>query len=539
MRAIILVFDSFGIGAAPDADRFGDAGSDTLGHIAEMCAAGKAENGRSGPLKLPNLERLGLGLANKLATGRLAPGFSEQPDLIGAYAAAREISSGKDTPSGHWELTGVPVRFEWGYFRKETDTFPPDLLDRLVKRGKLLGYLGNCHASGTEIIARLGEEHMRTGKPIFYTSADSVFQIACHEESFGLKHLYELCQIAREEVDRYNICRVIARPFVGRDANSFVRTGNRHDLAVKPPADTLLKKLADAGGEVVSIGKIADIFADVGITRKFKATGLPALWESTIQAVEETRDFAIVMTNFVDFDQNYGHRRDVSGYAAGLEFLDSRLPGLYERLRKNDMVVITADHGCDPTWRGSDHTREHVPILAYGGGVKPGSLGIRDTFADLGQSLAAWFGLAPFPDGRSFLAGNAGVPVDVEELLAVAIAARESAYAPYSKFKVGAALLAKDGRMFRGCNVENASYGLSNCAERTAFFSAVAAGCRPGDFAALAIAADTNGPVTPCGACRQVIVELGSPDLKVVLANTKGEKRITTAIDLLPDAFVL
>lgn len=403
MRAIVLIMDSFGIGAAPDAARFGDAGSDTCGHIAAACAEGRAEVNRSGPLHVPHLEQLGLGLANRLVTGRLPAGFSPEPALRGAYGAAREVSTGKDTPSGHWELAGVPVRFDWGYFDKPTDTFPPELLETLVRRAGLAGYLGNCHSSGTVILEALGEEHMRTGKPIFYTSADSVFQIAAHEETFGLQRLYDLCEIAFEEVQRYNICRVIARPFVGHDAKSFARTGNRHDLAVAPPAATVLKKLADSGGNVVSIGKISDIYAGVGITRKIKANGLDALWDATLQAVRETGDKSIIMTNFVDFDQNWGHRRDVAGYAAGLELFDRRLPEIYPLLGEGDVLILSADHGCDPTWEGTEHTREYVPMLVWGKNIPIENLGLRETFADLGQSLAEWFGLSAFPEGTSFL----------------------------------------------------------------------------------------------------------------------------------------
>ena len=397
MRAIILIMDSLGIGAAPDAKRFGDVGADTFGHIAERRAAS------GNPLRIPHLESLGLGLASRLATGVLPAGLNANPAIRAAYGAAAELSAGKDTPSGHWELAGVPVLSDWGYFPKSDNCFPPDLLGRLVERGRLPGYLGNCHASGTVIIQRLGEEHMKTGKPIFYTSADSVFQIAAHEESFGLERLLDLCAIAREEVDRYNVGRVIARPFLGTDATNFKRTGNRRDLAVPPPAATLLQKLAEAGGQVVSIGKIADIYAHVGITKKIKATGNDALWDATFQAVRETPDFSIIMTNFVDFDQEYGHRRDVEGYAAALESFDCRLPELDTLMQADDVAVISADHGCDPTWPGSDHTREHVPVLAWGEKVKTGSLGVRNSFADVGQSLARWFDLAPFPDGEAFL----------------------------------------------------------------------------------------------------------------------------------------
>jgi len=397
MRAIFLIMDSLGIGAAPDAARFGDVGADTFGHIAERRAA----EGR--PLAIPHLESLGLGLAATLARGTVPAGLQAAPAIRAAYGAAAELSAGKDTPSGHWELAGVPVRSDWGYFPTTDNCFPQELLDRLVARGKLPGYLGNCHASGTVIIERLGEEHMKTGKPIFYTSADSVFQIAAHEESFGLERLLDLCAIAREEVDKYNVGRVIARPFIGTDAKSFKRTGNRRDLAVPPPSATVLQKLADAGGEVVSIGKIADIYAQVGITKKVKATGLDALWDATFQAVREAPDFSIVMTNFVDFDQEYGHRRNVEGYAAALESFDRRLPELDALMKADDIAIISADHGCDPTWPGSDHTREHVPVLVWGDKVKAGSLGVRDSFADVGQSLASWFKLAPFPDGKAFL----------------------------------------------------------------------------------------------------------------------------------------
>lgn len=403
MRAVVLVLDSVGIGATPDADRFGDVGANTLGHIAERCARGECDSGRGGPLRIPHLERLGMGLACQLATGSLPEGMSPAPSLVGAYGAARELSSGKDTPSGHWEMAGVPVRFDWGYFAAKTDTFPPELLEALVRRAGLPGYLGNYHASGTAIIEALGSEHIATGKPILYTSADSVFQIACHETTFGLERLYRLCEIAREEVDRYNICRVIARPFVGNARTSFERTGNRRDLAVPPPAATVLEKLALAGGNVIAIGKIADIYAGVGITRKVKANGLDGLWQATLAAVREAPDFSIVMTNFVDFDQNYGHRRDVAGYAAALEYFDTRLPEIYPLLRHDDVLILTADHGCDPTRPGSDHTREHAPVLVYGEQVGCGCLGVRDSFADIGQSLATWFCLGPFPDGRSFV----------------------------------------------------------------------------------------------------------------------------------------
>lgn len=418
-RAIVLVLDSFGIGAAPDAADFGDAGADTLGHIAAACARGDADipqgpeagpslgpeagPGRRGPLDLPNLARLGLLHAHRESTGAWAEGMDIPRELDGAYGYAREISSGKDTPSGHWEIVGVPVRFDWGYFDKPVDSFPPELLEALVQDAGLPGVIGNCHASGTEIIARLGEEHIASGKPIVYTSADSVFQIAAQEETFGLERLYRVCEIARELLEPYNIGRVIARPFSGETAADFMRTPNRRDYSVEPPSPTLLQRLVEAGGEVISIGKIADIYAHCGISRAIKASGHDALMDATLKALDSAGANSLVMTNFVDFDMLYDHRRDVAGYAAALEHFDERLPELLARLDDEDLLILNADHGCDPTWPGSDHTREHIPVLARGAGMTTGSLGARETFADIGQSLAAYFGLPAMADGASFL----------------------------------------------------------------------------------------------------------------------------------------
>ncbi|HIF9201886.1 TPA: phosphopentomutase [Photobacterium damselae] len=404
-RSIILVLDSFGIGATEDAATFGDVGANTLGHIAQACARGEADNGeRSGPLHLPNLNKLGLGKACEESSGYFPEGLDPNAEIVGAYGHAQEISSGKDTPSGHWEIAGVPVLFEWGYFKEHNNSFPQELLDRIVERANLPGYLGNCHASGTQVLDDLGEEHMATGKPIFYTSADSVFQIACHEETYGLDNLMTLCQIVREELEDYNIGRVIARPFIGAGKGQFERTGNRRDLSIEPPSATVLQKLVDEKqGEVVSIGKISDIYAGCGITKKVKATGIPALFDATLEQIKQAGDNTIVFTNFVDFDSAYGHRRNVAGYAAALEYFDKRLPEILELLQDDDVLLITADHGCDPTWPGTDHTREHIPVLVYGPQIKAGSLGRRATFADIGQSLAQYFGTSDMEFGKSFL----------------------------------------------------------------------------------------------------------------------------------------
>ncbi|MBR0557454.1 phosphopentomutase [Ciceribacter sp. L1K23] len=404
-RAFLFVLDSFGIGGAPDAPRYGDDGSNTLGHIAEFCAAGLGDRAglRSGPLTLPNLSALGLVHIAKLASGTYPAGMPVPERVFGMHGAASETSHGKDTPSGHWEIAGTPVMFDWGYFPEGTEAFPADLVQAIRERAELPGILGNCHASGTEIIARLGEEHIRSGKPICYTSSDSVFQIAAHETHFGLDRLMTLCQIVRELVDPLNIGRVIARPFVGETAATFERTGNRRDFSVLPPEPTLLDRLIEVGRKVHAVGKIGDIFAHQGVTRVIKANGNMALMDATLKVMDEAEDGDLVFTNFVDFDMLFGHRRDVPGYAAALEAFDRRLPEVNRRLKPGDMVLMTADHGCDPTWRGTDHTRERVPIMAFGPGIRSRQIGIRPTYADIGETVAAHLGIAAGRHGRSFL----------------------------------------------------------------------------------------------------------------------------------------
>ncbi|USQ13421.1 phosphopentomutase [Legionella lytica] len=403
-RVCILLMDSFGIGASLDAARYGDEGANTFVHIHEVCEQGGGDKAglRQGPLTLPNLAKLGLYHAALASSGLRFVELSTFADPIGYYGYAVEQSLGKDTPSGHWEIAGVPVTFEWGYFPDQPSCFPKKLIDTFIKRTGIPGVLGEKHASGTTILDELGEEHMRTGKPIVYTSADSVFQIAAHEESFGLERLYEICEIARELVDEYQIGRVIARPFIGKPA-SFKRTGNRKDYATLPPAKTLLDHLKDAGQEVIAIGKIADIYAHQGITQTIKADGNMALFDATLEAMKTAPQGSLVFTNFVDFDSSYGHRRDVIGYAHALEEFDARLPELAALLQPDDLVVIAADHGCDPTRPGSDHTREHIPVLVYGPSLKGRSIGRRDSFADIGQSIAQHLGLESLPHGLSFL----------------------------------------------------------------------------------------------------------------------------------------
>lgn len=404
-RAFLFVLDSFGVGGAPDAASYGDRGADTLGHIAEFCASGAADRAglREGPLKLPNMSALGLLEAANLAAGHYPAGMPRPERVFGLHGAASEVSNGKDTPSGHWEIAGTPVTFDWGYFPADGDAFAPDLVRDICEKGDVPGILGNCHASGTEIIARLGEEHIRTGMPICYTSSDSVFQIAAHEQHFGLDRLIAFCQIVREIINPLNIGRVIARPFIGSNASNFERTGNRRDFSVLPPEPTLLDRVVASGNKVHAVGKIGDIFAHQGVSQVIKANGNSAIMEATLKAMEASEQGDLVFSNFVDFDMIYGHRRDVPGYAAALEAFDRRLPEVHRRMRPGDIALLTADHGCDPTWRGSDHTRERVPIMAFGPGLRARLIGVRSTFADIGETIAHHLGIPAGKHGRSFL----------------------------------------------------------------------------------------------------------------------------------------
>lgn len=395
-KVIILMLDSFGVGGAPDAELFGDKGADTFAHIVQSM------NG----LSVPNLQALGLEKLAKEA-GRqefdLHIQTSAKIEIGHKFGYAREISKGKDTTSGHWEMAGTPVLTEWGYFKPDYPSFPQNLVDEICQKGDLSGVLGNKAASGTAIIEELGEKHIQSLQPIIYTSADSVLQIACHEKYFGLERLYALCEIAYKAVQPYNIARVIARPFIGDHKGSFTRTKNRHDYSVMPPETTILNKASQKGYQVISVGKIADIYAYSGIDQAYKASGLPELWDVTLDLVEKSADNSLIFTNFVDFDMMYGHRRDVKGYAQGLEYFDMRLPELIALLKKDDLVFITADHGCDPTYKGTDHTREQVPIIMLGHNVKTENIGQRQTYADIAQTIAEYWHLEPMKYGKSFL----------------------------------------------------------------------------------------------------------------------------------------
>ncbi|HTH37575.1 MAG TPA: phosphopentomutase [Pyrinomonadaceae bacterium] len=370
-RICLMVMDSAGIGEMPDAAEWGDAGADTLGHILE-----------SRTVRLPNLQRMGLGNIRPLTR------VPAEQDPTGSFGKCALKSNGKDTTTGHWEMAGIILE-------KAFPTYPTGFPERIVRafvaEAKVPGILGNIPASGTEIIKELGEEHVRTGKPIVYTSADSVFQIAAHEEIVPIDRLYEMCQIARRILDGEDrVGRVIARPFLGNNATDFRRTENRHDYAVPPPQN-LLPLLKDNGLDVICIGKIASIYDSVGVTQDLTAKNNDQTIDQTINALNaESR--GLIFANLVDFDMLYGHRRDTEGYARALEHFDSRLPEIVDAMRDRDLLILTADHGNDPTKEGSDHTREYAPLLVYGRSAKAGiDLGTRGSLADIGQTIAENF----------------------------------------------------------------------------------------------------------------------------------------------------
>ena len=377
-----MVLDSAGIGEMPDAAEWGDVGADTFGNIL-----------KSRKVDLPNLQRLGLGNIRPLAGLQAA----EQP--IGSYGKCALKSNGKDTTTGHWEMAGIVLEKAFPTFPKG---FPDSVINEFAWKAGVPGVLGNVPASGTEIIKEFGEEHIRTGKPIVYTSADSVFQIAAHEQVIPVVRLYQICEIARKMLDGdFKVGRVIARPFLGDSSEDFTRTENRHDYAVPPPQN-LLPTLKDAGLDVVCIGKIASIYDSVGVTEDLEAKNNDQTVEQTINALNADTK-GLIFSNMVDFDMLYGHRRDTEGYAQALERFDTQLPDILDAMRENDVLVLTADHGNDPTFRGSDHTREYAPLLVYGRSAKAGvDLGTRESLSDIGQTIAENFGLK-LPNGASFV----------------------------------------------------------------------------------------------------------------------------------------
>lgn len=382
-RICLVVLDSAGIGEMPDAAAWGDAGADTLGNIFKQRQ-----------VNVPNLQSLGLGNIRPLE------GLPPVEKPIGSFGKCTLASNGKDTTTGHWEMAGIILEKAFPTF---PEGFPPRVIDRFVAETGVPGVLGNVPASGTEIIKELGEEHVRSGKPIVYTSADSVFQIAAHEEVVPIDRLYEMCETARRILDGEDkVGRVIARPFVGETADTFKRTENRHDYAVPPPERNLLPLLKNAGLDVVCIGKIASIYDSMGVTEDLTAKNNDQTIDQTINALNADTA-GLIFSNLVDFDMLFGHRRDPEGYAAALEHFDARLPEIMAAMKDGDLLIITADHGNDPTFRGSDHTREYAPLLVYGRAAKPGvNLGTRGSLADIGQTIAENFGLE-LPAGESFL----------------------------------------------------------------------------------------------------------------------------------------
>ncbi len=382
MRVVWIVLDSVGIGAMPDAAEFHDAGADTLGHICEAYPE----------IRIPNLRSLGLGCIEGCNP---SIGPVEQP--VGVYGKAAEISAGKDSVTGHWEMIGIHTKEPFQTF---PDGFPERIVKPFIEEAGIPGVLGNCVDSGTSIIQRLGKEHEETGKPILYTSQDSVFQIAASEETFGLDRLYRICEIARKQLMGENLmARVIARPFVReKEKEGYVRTTNRHDYAIPPGNENLLFYLKEQNVPVVSVGKIYDLFSGCGITKAVKTKGNMDGVDRTLEEMD-TLSEGLLFTNLVEFDSTWGHRRDVKGYKEGLEAFDERLPEIINKLRREDLLIITADHGCDPSYIGTDHTREYVPILLYGKDLPAADLGIRGTFADLGETVGQLFGVRHLPIG--------------------------------------------------------------------------------------------------------------------------------------------
>lgn len=381
-RVVIIVFDGLGIGELPDAGDYGDCGSDTLDNIAKA----------AGGINVPNLSSFGLGLIEGVDT------VEKAVDARACWGRMREVSPGKDTATGHWEMSGIVLDAP---FPTYPDGFPPEIMERFSKETGH-GYLWCKPASGTEIIDRLGQEHLKTGKLIIYTSADSVFQIAAHEELVPIEELYRVCEASRGFLDEYNIGRVIARPFIGKPG-SFKRTERRRDYPIDPPGKTVLEGIKETGAPVVGIGKIGDIFVHRGLTEEIHTKNDDDGMDKTVEALGRHKQ-GLIFTNLVDFDTLYGHRNDAEGYARALERIDGRIPEVIERLTDRDMLIITADHGCDPTTPSIDHSREYVPLLVYGKGLKRNvPLGTRKTFSDIGQTLAEVFGVPGLASGTSFL----------------------------------------------------------------------------------------------------------------------------------------
>ena len=513
-RVFIIVLDSLGAGECPDSALFGDAGASTLGSLY-----------KTGKLNIPNLISMGLGNIE----GLFYLGKAEKPTA--AHGRMAERSNGKDTTIGHWEIAGLISENSLPTY---PDGFPQDIISQFEEAtGRKV--LCNKPYSGTDVIRDYGEEHLKTGDLIVYTSGDSVFQIAAHEDIVPTEKLYEYCRLARKIlVGEHAVGRVIARPFVGK-AGDFKRTANRQDFSVEPWGKTMLDALSESGKNVISVGKISDIFAARGITEKIVTHGNGEGMEKSLELAD--RDFeGLCFINLVDYDSLYGHRNDALGYAEALNAFDAFLPEFLAKMGEEDMLIITADHGCDPGDTSTDHTREYVPLLLYGKGIEPRQLGTRAQFCDVARTVTDVLGVEYACEGENFFG------ISDLELMKLAENAREAAYCPYSGFAVGAAVLAKNGKVYVGCNIENASFSPTVCAERVAIFSAIAEGER--EFVKIAVCGGKKGEkpdkiCTPCGVCRQVMSEFCRGGLPVILGNTEQGIERHTLSSLLPLGFDL
>ena len=521
-RIFLIVLDSLGAGEMPDAADFGDKGANTLRSLS-----------RSRELFIPNLKKLGIGNIDGL--GFL--GTTEEPKA--AVCKVSELSNGKDSTVGHWEMAGVVSPRPLPTF---PDGFPQEIIDRFsALTGR--GVLCNKPYSGTQVIADYGEEHLRTGDLIVYTSADSVFQVAAHEDVVPVEQLYEYCEAARKLLTGdYGVGRVIARPFVGEQGN-FIRTPRRHDFSIVPPSETVLDALKAAGKDVISVGKIKDLFAERGLTQMYPTSGNAEGMARTMELIGQEWE-GLCFVNLVDFDMLYGHRQDVDGYARALSEFDQWLGEFLPKLREDDLLMITADHGCDPADNSTDHTREYIPLLLYGRKFLPVNLEIQEGFTSIAATIADFFELDYQCEGLSM---RAEISDMYKHLLAAAERAMRHSYSPYSNFKVGAALMTKQGKIYTGCNLENGAFSPTMCAERVAFAKALSAGEK--EFTAMAIMGGYNGeidgPCPPCGVCRQVIREYCDAVFRVIVLRRdtwRGKDDLYEVYDLhelLPVSFRL
>ncbi len=515
-RVFLIVLDSLGIGELPDASQYGDEGSNTLRSIAA-----------SNRFKADTLRRLGLFNIDGVTCGKTC----EKPQ--GAYARLSEKSMGKDTTTGHWEIAGLVSETPFPVF---PDGFPDEIIDAFSKAtGR--GVLCNKPYSGTQVINDYGDEHMKTGDLIVYTSADSVFQIAAHEEIIPVDELYRYCETARGLLTgKYAVGRVIARPFIGT-SGKYERTSKRHDFSVVPHKDTLLDILSSNGKDVITVGKINDIFAGKGVTESYPTKNNRDGMKRTSQIAR--RNFSgLCFVNFVDFDMAYGHRNDIDGYAQAVAEFDNWLEGFIKQLKQDDVLIITADHGCDPATESTDHSREYIPMLVYGDRVKPINLRTFTGFDIIASTVSGMLGV-PSPSDTESFSERVLMSMPSGKLIRSALEAQRNSYAPYSGFNVGAALLTESGKVFKGCNIENAAFSPTCCAERVAVFKAVSEGEK--SFDAIAVVGGKDGKAEcftpPCGVCRQVLREFCGEDMAVIYATDDGKSEKIMLSALFPDSF--